>query len=53
MDRLLNSIVLISELNGVNTELAKNLILCGTNISIFDSTPITKYDVETNFLLSE
>ena len=39
-------------MNGVNTELAKNLILCGTNIVICDSETITEDDVETNFLIS-
>lgn len=43
--------MLISPLNGINTELAKNLILCGINISIFDSEKVTQDDIESNFLL--
>lgn len=39
--------------NGVNTELAKNLILCGANITIFDNNTITQDDVDTNFLISK
>jgi hypothetical protein len=39
-------------MTGINTELAKNLILCGTNIHICDSEIITQDDIENNFLLS-
>jgi ubiquitin-like 1-activating enzyme E1 A len=34
--RLLNSRILISPLNGPNTELAKNLILAGVNVTLYD-----------------
>lgn len=47
----MNSRVLITPANGVNTELAKNLILCGTNLSIADNETVTQDDVETNFLI--
>jgi molybdopterin/thiamine biosynthesis adenylyltransferase len=40
-------------MNGVNTELAKNLILCGTNIVIADSEKVTEDDIETNFLIAQ
>ncbi len=38
-------------MDSVNTELAKNLILCGMNISIFDNQIITEFDIDTNFML--
>eukprot|EP00825_Cyclidium_porcatum_P047340 TRINITY_DN7680_c0_g1_i2.p1 TRINITY_DN7680_c0_g1~~TRINITY_DN7680_c0_g1_i2.p1 ORF type:complete len:154 (-),score=41.76 TRINITY_DN7680_c0_g1_i2:96-557(-) len=43
--KLINSNVMICCVNGVNTELAKNLILCGANITIFDNNTITQDDV--------
>jgi hypothetical protein len=39
-------------MNSVNTELAKNLILCGMNIDIYDSEIINEDDVDTNFMIS-
>lgn len=42
--RLLNSRVLITPANGPNTELAKNLILAGVNITLFDSSIATEDD---------
>ena len=36
----------------MNTELAKNLILCGTNIAIADNEIINQDDVDSNFLIS-
>lgn len=39
-------------MNGINTELAKNLILSGTNITIADSELINEDDVETNFMIA-
>lgn len=50
LNRLLNSNVLIIELTGSNTELAKNLILAGVNITICDDKLITEVDADTNFL---
>ncbi|EGR32134.1 hypothetical protein IMG5_094990 [Ichthyophthirius multifiliis] len=50
--RLLNARIFITPINGINTELAKNLILCGTNICISDNQIINQDDVETNFLIS-
>jgi hypothetical protein len=44
--------VLIINLNGCNAELAKNTILAGANISVYDHNLITKRDVETNFLFN-
>lgn len=51
--RLLNSKVLIIHLNGCNSELAKNTILAGANISISDEELVTERDVETNFLFTK
>jgi molybdopterin/thiamine biosynthesis adenylyltransferase len=45
--------VLLVELTGSNTELAKNLILSGANISIFDDNTINEQDVDTNFLFGK
>lgn len=50
--KLKNSNVMICSMNGVNTELAKNLILCGANITIFDSEIVTQDDVDANFLVA-
>lgn len=50
--RLLNSLILLHPLNGVITELAKNLVLCGCNLVLYDNTNINEEDVETNFLFS-
>lgn len=37
-------------MTGSNTELAKNLILSGVNISISDDSTINENDADTNFL---
>lgn len=50
--RLLNSRILLHPLNGVNTELAKNLVLCGCNLVLHDQGLVSEEDVETNFLIS-
>lgn len=39
-------------MTAINTELAKNLILSGVNIYIYDSALINEIDIETNFLLT-
>ena len=49
--RLLNSLVLITPANGPNTELAKNLVLAGVNVAIYDNSVITMVDFENNFLI--
>ena len=50
--KLINSKVMINCMSAINTELAKNLILSGVNIYIYDSALINEIDVETNFLLT-
>lgn len=42
--RLLAFRVFITPANGINTELAKNLILAGVNVSIYDDAIITEDD---------
>lgn len=44
--------MLITPVNGPNTELAKNLVLAGVNVTIFDSQKVTANDIETNFLVA-
>lgn len=44
--RLVNSNVFLSPMNGSITELAKNLILCGVNITICDNSIITNQDLD-------
>lgn len=51
MRRLLTSNILITSTNGICTELAKNLILCGANLTIMDDKLVDEDDVETNFLI--
>lgn len=51
--RLLNTRVLITPANGPNTELAKNLILAGVNVTIYDDAIVTEDDFESNFLIAE
>lgn len=51
--RLLNSRVLITPANGPNTELAKNLILAGVNVTIYDDAIVNEDDFESNFLIAE
>ncbi len=51
--RLLNSRVLITPANGPNTELAKNLILAGVNVTIYDDAIVNEDDFESNFLIGE
>lgn len=51
--RLLNTRVLITPANGPNTELAKNLILAGVNVTIYDDAIVTEDDFESNFLVAE
>lgn len=48
--KLVDSNILLSPLNGVMSELAKNLILTGCNLTLFDTKTIDEEDVETNFL---
>jgi len=50
--RLLNSRILLHPLNGIITELAKNLVLCGCNLVLYDNSLVSQEDIETNFLLS-
>ena len=50
--RLLNSLILLTPINGIITELAKNLVLCGCNLALYDRTVISQEDVDTNFLFS-
>lgn len=51
--RLINTRVLITPANGPNTELAKNLILAGVDVTLYDSAIVTEDDFESNFLISE
>ena len=50
--RMLNSLVLITPLNGPNAELAKNLVLSGVRIAVYDPHTIDQSDFETNFLVA-
>lgn len=51
--RLLNSYILLTPINSLMTELAKNLVLCGCNLAIFDNDLVSEDDIDTNFLLSD
>lgn len=42
--RLLAFRVFITPANGINTELAKNLILAGVNVTIYDDAIVTEED---------
>ena len=44
--------MLITPANGPNTELAKNLVLAGVNVTIYDTQTINENDYETNFLVA-
>lgn len=44
--------MLITPANGPNTELAKNLVLAGVNVTIFDAQKVNAHDIETNFLVA-
>jgi hypothetical protein len=44
---------LIVQLNGCNSELAKNLVLSGANITIMDNQTINENDVDTNFFFGK
>ena len=50
--KLMKSRVAISPLNGVTTEFMKNIILDGSNVTMFDDSQITEADVGTNFMFS-
>lgn len=43
----------ITPANGINTELAKNLILAGVNVTIYDDATVTEDDFESNFLVAK
>jgi ubiquitin-like 1-activating enzyme E1 A len=45
--------VFITPANGINTELAKNLILAGVNVTIYDDAIVTEDDFESNFLVAK
>ena len=45
--------MLITPANGPNTELAKNLILAGVNVTIYDDAVATEDDFESNFLVAK
>lgn len=49
----MNSKIAIIGLSGLNLEIAKNLVLKAFNIDIFDSSILTKDDIEELFLFSE
>ncbi|CAK82721.1 unnamed protein product (macronuclear) [Paramecium tetraurelia] len=51
--RLLASNILIVNMTGSNTELAKNLILAGANITIVDNEIINERDTDTNFIFTK
>lgn len=51
--RLLVSNILIENMTGSNTELAKNLILAGANITIVDASIIGERDTDTNFIFTK
>jgi len=51
--RLLKACVTITGLNGVNAELAKNLVLTGVKVAVNDDRKITSEDLKYNFLFSE
>ena len=44
---------MLTNLNGVVSELAKNLVLKALNIDIYDSSLVSQEDVETNFLFTK
>ena len=45
--------MLITPANGPNIELAKNLILAGVNVTLYDHAIATEDDFDTNFLIAE
>lgn len=51
--RLLTSRVLVTPANGPNTELAKNLILAGVNVTLYDDATVNEDDFESNFLVAK
>lgn len=51
--RLQSSCVLISGLSALGSELAKNLVLSGMNVTVQDEATVTKTVVETQFFFSE
>lgn len=48
--KVMKSRVAITPMNGINTEFMKNIILDGSNVTIFDDSLVTQDDVETNFM---
>lgn len=51
--RLKKAKVLITPLNGIMCELAKNLVLAGVNLVLHDDVLISAYDLENNFLFAD
>lgn len=51
--RMQNSRVLISGITALGSELAKNLVLAGINVTLQDSTSTALQDVQCQFLLHE
>jgi ubiquitin-like 1-activating enzyme E1 A len=50
--KLINSKILIINMNGLAAEIAKNLVLSGINcLTLLDSTDVTEADLKLNFLL--
>ena len=45
--------MLITPANGPNTELAKNLVLAGVNVTLYDDAIVNHDDFESNFLIAQ
>ena len=52
-NRLINSQVLIVGMSGCNSELGKNLVLSGANVTIIDEAFINDEDIDTNFFIGK
>ena len=52
ISRLLSSRILITPANGPNTQLAKNLVLAGVNVTLYDDAIATEDDFQSNFLIA-
>lgn len=48
--KIMKARVAITPMNGINTEFMKNIILDGSNVTMFDDSTITEEDIETNFM---
>jgi len=48
--RMMEGIILLVNINSINTEISKNLVLAGINVHLLDNNNVTTTDTQNNFI---